>query len=140
MALGSDIENAAEGGVHTTLFQNSLTSTADSTGIDGAAVGTFPYRTTLADGGWLRDRFGNAWFVPRDRLCVTRERQHSLHEETAKPTEGNFERAWDRPRRRRRARRPLRIPDARPPSDEELAACTTACPTRSAPAIARCTP
>lgn len=128
VALGSDIENAAEGGVHTTLFQNSLTSTADSTGIDGAAVGTFPYRTTLADGGWLRDRFGNAWFVPRDRLCVTRERQHSLHEETAKPTEGDFERAWidhgDGAVRDGRYEYLMLVH----PSDEELAACTTALP------------
>ncbi|MDE5636698.1 MAG: sugar lyase, partial [Alistipes sp.] len=94
IALGSDIENDAEGGVHTTLFQNTLDTTAAPTRIDGAEVGAFPFRTTLADGGCLRDRFGNAWFVPRGRVCVTRERQHSLHEERATPTEGDFERAW----------------------------------------------
>ena len=83
VALGSDIENAAPGGVHTTLFQNALDETA---GVDG--------RTTFDDGARLSDRFGNVWFVPRGRICVTRGRQHSLHEETAKPTEGDFERAW----------------------------------------------
>lgn len=94
VALGSDIENAIPGGVHTTLFQNSLPETSASTGIDGAAVDAFPYRTTLDGGARLNDRFGNVWFVPRGRICVTREHLHSLHEETSKPTEGDFERAW----------------------------------------------
>ncbi len=94
VALGSDIENAAPGGVHTTLFQNALDTTAAPTGIGETAIDTFPYRTTLDEGARLSDRFGNVWFVPRGRVRVTRERQHSLHEETAKPTEGDFERAW----------------------------------------------
>lgn len=94
VALGSDIVNDAEGGVHTTLFQNALPSASAATCVNGAAVDAFPFRTTLDDGGVLRDRFGNAWFIPGGRVCVTREHRHSLHEERATPTEGDFELAW----------------------------------------------
>ena len=128
VALGSDIENAAEGGVHTTQFQNSLDTTTTPTGIGDVAVDAFPYRATLDDGGCLRDRFGNAWFVPRGRVCVTRERQHSLHEETAKPTEGDFERAWiDHGTGAVNGGRYEYLMLVHP-SDEEAAACTAALP------------
>lgn len=128
VALGSDIENDAEGGVHTTLFQNALPTTDTPTVIDGAQVGAFPCRTELADGGCLRDRFGNAWLVPGGRICVTRERQHSLHEERATPTEGDFERAWidhgDGTVRGSRYEYLMLVH----PSDAELAACTAELP------------
>ncbi|MDE6499310.1 MAG: sugar lyase, partial [Rikenella sp.] len=120
VALGSDIENAAPGGVHTTLFQNALDETAALAGADS--------RTTLDDGARLSDRFGNVWFVPRGRICVTRGRQHSLHEETAKPTEGDFERAWiDHGEGAVRDGRYEYLMLVHP-TEEQVAACTVASP------------
>jgi len=94
VCLGSDIENAAEGGLHTTLFQNFIGDRPTATVIDGAAVSEFPFSTSVEGGCTLRDRFGNAYFVRGGRTSVRRERQHSLHEETDAPTENDFETAW----------------------------------------------
>lgn len=94
VALGSDIENAAPGRVHTTLFQNFLPDRADPIRIDGDTVAAFPYRATLPAGGVLVDNLRNAYFVPRGEVTVTRSRQHSLHEQTDAPTENDFTTAW----------------------------------------------
>lgn len=94
VALGSDIANAAPGRVHTTLFQNYLPARTDPIRVDGETVTAFPYRTTLPAGGVLVDNLRNAYFVPRGAVTVTRERQHSLHEETDAPTENDFTTAY----------------------------------------------
>ena len=47
VCMGSDIENKAEGGVHTTLFQNFLADAADPLVVNGEAVTQFPYRPNL---------------------------------------------------------------------------------------------
>ena len=41
----------------------------------------------------VRDRFGNAYFVRNGKVLLSRQLQHSLHEETDKPTEGFYEKA-----------------------------------------------
>lgn len=94
VALGSDIENAAEGGVHTTLFQNHLPDTIAPVWVGGEAVTAFPWRKVLPDGGVVKDNLGNAYFVPKGEVIVTRERQQSLDEETDAPTEGDFMKAY----------------------------------------------
>ncbi len=94
VCLGSDIENALPGGVHTTLFQNALDDAAQPVEVNGEPVAEFPWRTTLDGGGTLRDNLGNLWVVPRGRVTVRKVRQHSLHEETGAPTESDFAAAW----------------------------------------------
>jgi len=42
----------------------------------------------------VRDRFGNTWFVKDAKVVMTRSSQHSFHEETDAPTEGDFEKAY----------------------------------------------
>ena len=94
VCLGSDIENRAEGGVHTTLFQNFLEHEADPVTVNGERVTAFPYETTLTQGGVLRDNLRNLYVIPAGKVCVTKSRQHSLHEETDAPTENDFATAW----------------------------------------------
>lgn len=94
VALGSDIENEADGELHTTLFQNFLPGTTAPVRVDGACVTEFPWRGEFADGCTLQDNMGNLFIVPRGRVVLTRERQHSLHEETDAPTENDFVKAW----------------------------------------------
>ena len=40
--MGSDIENKAGGGLHTTLFQNFLENVSDTLVVNGEAVTQFP--------------------------------------------------------------------------------------------------
>ena len=94
VCLGSEIENAAEGGVHTTLFQNFLERESDPVVVDGTEVTAFPYEAELTKGAVLRDNLRNLYIIPRGRVHVARSLQHSLHEETDAPTENNFATAW----------------------------------------------
>ena len=94
VCMGSDIENKAEGGVHTTLFQNFLADAADPLVVNGEAVTQFPYRAELAGGAVLRDNLHNVWFVPEGKVCVTKRLQRSLDEETDAPTQNDFATAW----------------------------------------------
>ena len=94
VCLGSDIENRAEGGVHTTLFQNFLEKAADPVTVDGEPVTAFPYEATLPQGGVLRDNLRNLYVIPAGTVFVKKSRQHSLHEETDAPTENDFATAW----------------------------------------------
>lgn len=94
VALGSDIENAAPGEVHTTLFQNFLERSSDPIWVDGQPVVEFPYRHENTGRIVLRDNLGTAYFVSDAMVCVTRERQQSLDEETDAPTQNDFTKAW----------------------------------------------
>ena len=94
VCLGSDIENRAEGGVHTTLFQNFLENGSDPIEVNGEQVTAFPYERTLAQGALLRDNLRNLYIVPQGSVCVGKRHQHSLHEETDAPTENDFATAW----------------------------------------------
>ena len=94
VCLGSEIENRAEGGLHTTLFQNYLENESDPVVVDGTEVTRFPYDAVLSDGAVLRDNLRNAYFVSGGKVRVTKTRQHSLDEETDAPTENNFARAY----------------------------------------------
>ena len=94
IALGSDIENSLEGApVHTTLFQNTA-SEEGTTILDGKALtGTVRVDSPLKEKTVVRDCFGNAYFVRNGKVLLSRQLQHSLHEETDKPTEGFYEKA-----------------------------------------------
>ena len=84
IALGSGLENGLkESGLHTTLFQNSLPEPeqSDTLFIRGSRVA-------------VTDRFGNAFIVKDADIVMTIGLQHSYHEESAKPTEGWFEKAY----------------------------------------------
>lgn len=94
ICLGSDIENDAEGGLHTTLFQSYLPTPDAPTGVNGEEVAALPYRTDLEGAVQLTDNLGNAWFVPQGRVTVRRSHQQSPHEETDAPTENDFVTAW----------------------------------------------
>lgn len=94
ICLGSDIENDAEGGLHTTLFQSYLPTPDAPTGVNGEEVTALPYRTDLEGAVQLTDNLGNAWFVPQGRVTVRRSHQQSPHEETDAPTENDFVTAW----------------------------------------------
>lgn len=83
VCMGSDIENKAEGGVHTTLFQNFLADAADPLVVNGEAVTQFPYRAELAGGAVLRDNLRNAYFVPKGRVAF---RNHFSVRSTRRPT------------------------------------------------------
>ena len=78
------LENSLEGSeLHTTLFQNSI-----------PAESAMPRATLNAESIVLSDKFGNAYFVRDAEVCLSRELQHSYHEETDAPTEGYFEKAY----------------------------------------------
>ena len=94
VCLGSDIGNRADGGVHTTLFQNWLADPAGAIEVNGERITDFPYETTLSEGAVLRDNLRNLYIVPQGWVCVGKRHQHSLHEETDAPTENDFATAW----------------------------------------------
>ncbi len=84
ICLGSDIENSLEGApVHTTLFQN--------------YVGNAPSWEPMPVEGRndiLRDHSNALYFVNGGYIRFMVGLQHSYHEETDKPTEGYFEKAY----------------------------------------------
>ena len=85
ICLGSDIENSLEGApVHTTLFQNYIGNIQDYN-----TPNTINDRTDIA-----RDYTGATYYVKGHDIQIRRGIQHSLHEETDKPTEGEFEMAY----------------------------------------------
>ncbi|WP_348717023.1 chondroitinase family polysaccharide lyase [uncultured Alistipes sp.] len=94
ICLGSDIENDAEGGLHTTLFQNFLPSSDAPVFVDGEQVTELPCRIDRNGSVQLVDGCGNAWFVPQGKVTVRRSRQRTPHEETDAPTENDFATAW----------------------------------------------
>lgn len=94
ICLGSDIENDAEGELHTTLFQSWLDTPDTPVRLAGEEVREFPWRAVEEHGAVLTDSRGNDYYVPDGRVVVNRSRQHSLHEETDAPTENDFATAW----------------------------------------------
>ncbi len=83
VAIGTDIQNAIDAEVNTTLFQNSLEESAEF------CSGTYEGPLTV-----LKDRFGNAYLVSGSKVELRRGIQNSFHEETAAPTSAAFERAY----------------------------------------------
>ena len=84
VCIGDGLENKLEGSeLHTTLFQNSI-----------KAEESTPRAIFNAESIVLNDKFGNAYFVRDAQVCLTKELQHSFHEETDAPTEGYFEKAY----------------------------------------------
>ncbi|MGN1046207.1 MAG: chondroitinase family polysaccharide lyase, partial [Candidatus Cryptobacteroides sp.] len=94
IALGSNIENHLEGApVHTTLFQNTASEDGTTVLDEMTLTGTVRATSPLKEKTVLRDRFGNAYFVRNGEVLVSRQLQHSLHEETDRPTTGFYEKA-----------------------------------------------
>lgn len=95
ITLGSGLQNRHNGApLHTTLFQNTIEASTPTT-VNGESILGTDYRNTLTDEvTTLSDRFGNAFFVYDGQVVVSRGMQKSLHEETAEPTEGMFEKAY----------------------------------------------
>ena len=96
VCLGSDLENRLEGSqLHTTLFQNSIRQDSHATITNGTSHNSTSYTECLEGGSNLIiDRLGNAFLVKDSEVIVKRGLQHSLHEETDRPTEGLFEKAY----------------------------------------------
>lgn len=106
IALGSDLQNLLPGSsLHTTLFQNSIpeeesmqpaqdagTQLSSINGLAGHAEGYV--KKYSGEMTVLSDRFGNAWFVKDATVEYRRGLQTSFHEETDKPVQGYFEKAW----------------------------------------------
>ena len=91
ICLGSDIENSLEGApVHTTLFQNLIDSQVCRFW-HGTAKDTC---NILGGGSIIRDRNLCVYFVKNAKVNYTCGTQHSLHEETDTPTQGEFELAY----------------------------------------------
>ena len=95
IALGSNLENSLEGSsLHTTLFQNTITSDTP-TMADGEAITSMDYSGTFnGPVTVLGDRFGNTYYIKDASVHLSRGMQHSLHEETDAPTAGTFEKAY----------------------------------------------
>lgn len=94
LMLGSEIENSAEGGLHTTLFQCYVADPSTvRVMVNGRAV-TFPHEADYEGPVHLVDPNGNTYFVPSGKVHLRMMRQHSLHEESDAPTEGDFCTAW----------------------------------------------
>lgn len=86
IALGSNLENALpDSELHTTLFQNSLDEEDCQVSISEEKTDSLVI---------LNDHFGNAYLIRNATVRTYRGIQHSLHEETDKPTQGFFEKAY----------------------------------------------
>lgn len=91
VALGSAIENALPGSrTHTTLFQCAIAPQHESFEAGGRTFTGTGHSLSLHRQAVLRDNYGTLYYIPRGRVLVKSSRQHSLHEETAEPTEGDF--------------------------------------------------
>lgn len=95
ICLGSGLENTLPSSeLHTTLFQNTINPGAPS-----FLNGEFFKSEDIKKEAELPmnvagDRFGNLWFVKDAKVVLSRARQSSFHEETDKPTQGLFEKAY----------------------------------------------
>ncbi len=93
VALGTNVESALPEEVHTTLFQVFLDKTSNPYFVNGKNITEFPYKASLTGENILSDGLNNYFFVKQGKVDFTKERQHSFHEETDKPTENDFAKA-----------------------------------------------
>ena len=94
LCLGSEIENEKEGGLHTTLFQCYVEQPAEAQVLVNGEAIPFPHEADYEGPVHLVDPNGNSYFVPEGRVHLRYARQHSLHEESDLPTEGDFCTVW----------------------------------------------
>lgn len=94
LCLGSDIENQKEGGLHTTLFQSYVEEPSKVKVLVNGEALTFPSEGDFQAPLHIVDPNGNSYFVMKGRVHIRMAHQHSLHEETDAPTEGDFCTAW----------------------------------------------
>jgi len=92
VALGSNIVSKLPNSeVNTTLFQIYLPTTNQAINVNGTDVTDFPYSNTLKSGKqYIGDGLNNYFFVSQGNVLVTKSIQHSLDQETDKPTQNNF--------------------------------------------------
>ena len=95
ICLGSGLKNSLQGSqLHTTLFQNTIDAESPTFFNGKSYSGLEVEETDRRPLNIVRDRFGNTWFVKDAKVVMTRSSQHSFHEETDAPTEGDFEKAY----------------------------------------------
>ncbi|MEG1586602.1 MAG: chondroitinase family polysaccharide lyase [Bacteroidales bacterium] len=92
ICLGSDIENNTPGHTaQTTLFQEYLPEEKTVIEVNGKVIQDFPFTKQLSGKfNYLADTRNNHYFVRHGEILVSKKLQHSLHEETDKPTQNNF--------------------------------------------------
>jgi len=92
VALGSDIRSDLPGkSTHTTLFQVYLPQPDMAIGVNGKELTEFPYSNSLKTAQkYLSDGQNNYFFVQQGDVTVTKSLQHSLDQETDKPTQNDF--------------------------------------------------
>ena len=92
VSLGSNIVSKLPNSeVNTTLFQVYLPTTNQTINVNGAETTDFPYSNTLKPGKqYVGDGLNNYFFVFQGDVLVTKSLQHSLDQETDKPTQNNF--------------------------------------------------
>ncbi len=93
---GSNISNdTADYSTETVLFQHAINDRIHELWVNGKQVEAFPFQATLGQGDWLMDGHGNGYLIVSDsQVEVRRQHQKSRHNETKKPTEGDFSVAW----------------------------------------------
>lgn len=98
VCLGSGIRAGdEEHNVETTLFQNALPMPDAPVFLNRPApIAEFPYAADFGEeGGWLVDAVGTGYVLPPgQRAHLRRGWQHSRHNKTKEPTEGDFAVAW----------------------------------------------
>ena len=94
ICIGSNIENAEQGEVHTTLFQNFMNDHSEQISVNGVSCREFPSLQTSSGKAVITDNLGNAYFVSDGECVATRSHQESLHEESDAPTENDFATAY----------------------------------------------
>lgn len=91
VALGSNIESALPESTQTTLFQVYLDSPEKPFFVNGKTITEFPYRKTIQEKQTiLSDGLNNYFFIRNGVVEFGKSEQHSLDEETEKPTQNNF--------------------------------------------------
>lgn len=96
IALGSDIRSSlAEREVHTTLFQVDATLANVVPEIENKPIHPLPFQKTIKKrSAALSDGLGNYFFIRDAEIGFRRSVQHSLHEETDRPTQHPFTLAY----------------------------------------------
>lgn len=99
ICLGTGIYNSqADYPTETTLFQSAFQAEQHPILVEGQLQNQLGFQQTLQASKehpiHLQDGYENHYFVKEGEVCVQLATQHSLHEKTRKPTQGNFASAW----------------------------------------------
>ncbi|MDF7824624.1 chondroitinase family polysaccharide lyase [Pontiellaceae bacterium B12227] len=97
VCLGSDIQSdIKQHAVETTLFQTHLSSTDEAITLNGRSVSDFPLKKKLGakKATWLIDNRGTGYYVPKERINLTRSEQTNPQFQFEGEASGNFATAW----------------------------------------------